>query len=675
MALLVLALALVTSTALVGAAASDVSVVRWAGTVTMPRGIADAVPMNMTVKLARGAAGVGVPGRAPSSGTAATSWVFDRNNKGQPCVPHSETGLLWNETSGGGAAAAVASGVGDDFYSLRGIITTDGTGRDHFDGNLTAAHGVRGHFHLSRAAPRVPSRCRAPPPPPQPQPRGGAANSTLWPAPRRFARRGTQSMWVDAASFKFVLAGGAAGSAGLHNAVVRHRALCFPHVAPEPPPRRAAGLGAEVEPLRVITVHVAQPDARLAYGVDESYNLTLSPGMPGTITAATVFGAYHALESFTQLLQFDFDAAAYRITGTVPLRIEDAPRFAWRELMVDTARHFLPVRVLEEVVDSMTTAKLNVLHLHLVDSQAFPLHLPSAPLLSKGAHSREERYSLGDLGGLQAYAEARGIRVVAEIDTPGHGAAWCAGMPGICPSMSCLEPLDPSTNTTFAAIRSVLEDLFTVFPDGFVHLGGDEVSTHCWNTTAHVVDWMRSRGLTLDAAYGYFAARTHAMARALGRQVVVWDEIWDHFGTSLDRASTVINTRFNPGQAPARQMCVANATANGYRVVRSENVHWYLDKTVGKDWTAQYSFDLCGDLNASSCQHVIGGAASMWGETVDTSDLMRTVWPRAGAVGEKLWSPQNASNSSALALPRYVAYRCYLNRRGFAAAPARCCHV
>ena len=117
-------------------------------------------------------------------------------------------------------------------------------------------------------------------------------------------------------------------------------------------------------------------------------------------------------------------------------------------------------------------------------------------------------------------------------------------------------------------------------------------------------------------------------------------------------------------------MCVANATAHGFRVVRSQNIHWYLDQTLQKPWTAQYDFEPCADLpDAASCNFVIGGAASMWGETVDASDLMQTVWPRAGAVGERLWSDASVNDSSA-ALPRYLAFRCYLNRRGFAAAPA-----
>lgn len=182
---------------------------------------------------------------------------------------------------------------------------------------------------------------------------------------------------------------------------------------------------------------------------------------------------------------------------------------------------------------------------------------------------------MADLRALQVYAEARGVRVVAEIDTPGHNAAWCKGMPEVCPSTTCPTPLDPSTNATFRAIEAILQDLFAVLPDKFVHLGGDEVDYGCWNETAHVQQWLRSNGYSLEAAYGYFAARTQAIAHRLGRVAIVWDEIWNHFGTALDRDYTVINTRFNPSQAKQHKtMCVANATAHGYRVVRSENIHW-----------------------------------------------------------------------------------------------------
>ena len=86
-------------------------------------------------------------------------------------------------------------------------------------------------------------------------------------------------------------------------------------------------------------------------------------------------------------------------------------------------------------------------------------------------------------------------------------------------------------------------------------------------------------------------------------------------------------------------MCVANATAHGFRVVRSQNIHWYLDQTLHKPWTAQYNFEPCDGLSAQQCGFIVGGAASQWGETADPSDLMQTIWPRAGAV--RCWVPHH----------------------------------
>lgn len=484
----------------------------------------------------------------------------------------------------------------------------------------------------------------------------------------------------------------------------RYRTLCFPHKTPlvqQHPNQEKQNNGVfhsyhntlqqsavdatlsspPPPPLRRIVFTIKNPNATLPHlGIDESYNISLpgdangegSGGGDGVVSAVTVIGAYRALATLSQLLRFDYTVRAYKVVG-VPLFISDAPRFAWRELMVDTARHWLPMPSLRRVVDGCEASKLNTLHLHLVDSQAFPLVLPSRPQLVRGAYSTQERYTMADLAELAAYGAARGVRIVPEIDTPGHAASWCVGMPEMCPAApKCTQPLDPSKNATFATIRAILQDLLRALPDtSHVHLGGDEVDTSCWDDTPHVAAWMREHGFDTDSAYGYFVQQTQATARDLGRIAVVWDEVYNHFGTQLDSQHVVINTRFNAGQAPARTPCVANATAHGFSVIRSPNKHWYLDQTIHKPWTTQYDFEPCGDLpTAAQCANILGGAASMWGETVDVSDFENTIWPRAGAVAERLWSPRKV-NDSARAAKRFAAYRCYLNSRiGLAAAPA-----
>ena len=347
---------------------------RWAGTLTMPRGIANRVPMNLTVSL---------PQPGALAGTADTEWVYDHDNAGKQCVSQTETGLRWTHHPSG-VATAEADGEGVNFYSLRGVI--DSTGK-LFAGNLTHA-GTRGTFALSLGAPQTASACRpkpVPPPPPLPPPPLPlkTSPSTVWPLPQREAR-GSDTVELDPWRFDLTAAAGSSSPA-LDAAFSRYRKIFFPHPTASEAP--AAGL------LTLLTVHIVQVSTPLTLGVDESYNLTIDRTAGAAIHANTLFGAYHGLESMAQLIEFDFDSVSYKIRG-LPLVIEDRPRFAWRELMVDTSRHFLPIPVLKIVVDSMVTTKLNALHLHLVDSQAFPLVLPSAPRLSKGAYSSQEQYEI-----------------------------------------------------------------------------------------------------------------------------------------------------------------------------------------------------------------------------------------------------------------------------------------
>ena len=233
-------------------------------------------------------------------------------------------------------------------------------------------------------------------------------NSSVWPMPKQFDRSGNETMWIDASSFRFTTPSGTPPSSSpLAAAFDRFFVVCFG--SHRTSANRAASGAGGIQPLSELIVRVQDQDTPLVLGVDESYTLTITQsqapasrgakesggegstgvsssvgGWTATLDAPTLYGAYHGLETFAQLVRFDFSSQAYKVQGA-PLSIVDAPRFAWRELMVDTARHFLPPVVLNSVVDSMCTAKLNVLHLHLVDSQAFPLSLPSVPQLVKGA--------------------------------------------------------------------------------------------------------------------------------------------------------------------------------------------------------------------------------------------------------------------------------------------------
>ena len=220
-----------------------------------------------------------------------------------------------------------------------------------------------------------------------------------------------------------------------------------------------------------ISVCVATNDTNLGPRTNESYHLSIPVAGSATIGAESVFGALHGLEVLTQLV----DVTTKEITNA-PITIFDHPRFGFRGLMVDTARHFLPLPFLKKVVDGLHANRLNVMHWHIVDSQSFPCGSDRFPQLAqKGAYSPRAIYSPEDMRDLVAYARLRGVRIMPEWDIPGHGS-WGKGMPSI---MGCDIVLDPTQNATYDFLNTFFSEMMTIFTDEYVFLGGDEVLISC----------------------------------------------------------------------------------------------------------------------------------------------------------------------------------------------------
>lgn len=202
-----------------------------------------------------------------------------------------------------------------------------------------------------------------------------------------------------------------------------------------------------------------------------------------------------------------------------------------------------------------------------------------------------------------------------------------------------------------------------LFPDDFVHLGGDEVDTHCWNVTPAISSWLRTRNMTLEDGYAYFAKKVAGMAIKQGRRPIQWSEVFDHFKEKLPK-ETIIHV----------WKTVTNVTevvALGYNVLRNVGYYsnsWYLDN-IKVMWDAVYQNEPCHGIPDKLCGMVLGGHGEMWGETVDGSDLQQTVWPRMAAIAEKLWSGRNQTLDVNSARPRISYFRCLLLERGVAAAP------
>lgn len=417
--------------------------------------------------------------------------------------------------------------------------------------------------------------------------------------------------------------------------------------------------------LSTVTVSVANVNVPLQLGVDESYTLVIpADGSPATLTAATVYGAYMGLQTFSQLVVWNASLKQYTVP-TAPVTISDAPRFAWRGVLIDTDRHWQSLPHIYKVIDSIVMTKMNTLHWHIVDWQSWPLESAAYPKVWDASWSELERYTFEDVSSVVEYGRQRGVRVVMEFDTPGHAGSLCIGYPEVCPSPTCTMPLNPASPDTLTLINAVLKELVALAPDTYFHLGGDEVNTDCWTNTPAIVAWMAAQNppLTADTTYEYFVSKVDQMALDLNRVPVRWEEVWKHFGTQLD-PRTIIHVWLSS----ATMIDVVN---NGYRGVWSVDGLYYLDDLT-ETAASFYNVDILGGItNVTAQQLVLGGEVEMWGETVDGSEIESTIWPRAAAAAERWWSYDVTGNdfTAAGVAERFSWFRCQMLDNGVASAP------
>ena len=169
----------------------------------------------------------------------------------------------------------------------------------------------------------------------------------------------------------------------------------------------------------VVTVKEYASD--LQHGVDESYSLVIGAASTSAqITATTVWGALHAFTTFQQIVLYDSKGGFY---VEQPVNITDAPLYPWRAVMLDSGRNFLSVKAIQTQIDGMALSKLNVLHWHLDDTQSWPVQIAAYPQMTKDAYSPREQYSHSDIASLVSYGRARGVRIVPEVDMPGHSSS------------------------------------------------------------------------------------------------------------------------------------------------------------------------------------------------------------------------------------------------------------
>ena len=263
-----------------------------------------------------------------------------------------------------------------------------------------------------------------------------------------------------------------------------------------------------------------QPDS------DESYRLTVN-GAGIQLDAETRFGAMRGMETLLQLVH----------NGALPLvTINDRPRFPWRGILIDSARHFLPIETLKRQIDGIAAAKMNVFHWHLTDDQGWRFASSHYPQLQEKA-SDGLWYSQQQMRDIVSYASERGVRVVPEIDFPGHASALAVAMPQLISApgpyqmergWGVFKPLlDPSNEQVYQFIDTLVGEVAAIFPDPYIHIGGDEVDASQWNSSESIRQFMQQQGLKdAHALQAYFNQRVEKILEKHRRQMVGWDEIY-----------------------------------------------------------------------------------------------------------------------------------------------------
>lgn len=408
-----------------------------------------------------------------------------------------------------------------------------------------------------------------------------------------------------------------------------------------------------------------QEAGSLGLGVDESYKITISQSFECIIESKTVWGALHAMETFTQLLKRSSGAIH---CDYVPVTISDEPRYSHRGLLVDTSRHYLPLSTLKQAVDSMVLAHFNVLHWHIVDAQSFPLNAPSAPEIVKGAYAPSMTYTVEQLKEMNEYATDRGVRLLFEVDVPGHASSWGRGYPQLIPK-GCADKytknvnnvaLNPTLDETVSVMTAILRDIRDATSAKYLHLGGDEVVYGCWEADPTIAQYMADNQIaSYQDLFAAFIVKADDVAGKLGVTPIHWEDVFI-YGVKPP-PSTIFNVWTNSEQ-------IANVTSAGYQVIAAPSDYWYLDHDENT-WQRMYSYDPASGLTQEQAALIVGGETCMWGEYVDQDNWFARVWPRAAAVGERLWSPLTNKVDTDDALSRLLVFRCRLQARGFYSTP------
>jgi len=376
-------------------------------------------------------------------------------------------------------------------------------------------------------------------------------------------------------------------------------------------------------------------------GEDESYILDVSTAS-ARIRASTPLGTMHGLQTLLQLV--DVSPGGFAAPAVT---IQDKPRFPWRGLMIDSARHFIPLDVLRRNIDGMEAVKMNVFHWHLSENQGFRAESRKFPKLHE-LGSDSLYYSQEEIRDLIAYARDRGIRVVPEFDMPGHSTAWFVGHPELASGKGpydierrwgIFDPaMDPTNEKVYKFLDDLIAEMARIFPDHYFHIGGDEVNGKEWDANPKIQAFMKAHGIkNNEALQAYFSGRVQKLVTRHGKTVVGWDEVLVE-GVPKD---IVI-------QSWRGQASLAKAAKLGYRGILSNGYYLDLGWSAARHYAADPMSGDAANLSPEEKQRILGGESCMWAEYVSPENIDSRIWPRNAAIAERLWSPQEVRDPASM---------------------------
>lgn len=418
-------------------------------------------------------------------------------------------------------------------------------------------------------------------------------------------------------------------------------------------------------------------DIRFVYNADlpaEGYRIDCTPtGME--ISAQTPAGAFYAVQTLRQLLRLDTAKKAQSLSMDC-IRIEDEPRFRWRGMSLDESRHFFGVEYVKRYLDFLAMHKLNVFHWHLTDDVGWRIEIKKYPLLTEIGSKRKDTqlygwgsrklegkpyapgfYTQEQIREIVAYAAARFITVVPEIDMPAHFAAAIAGYPylacrekpsevqwfygGTIPEKTMgwkdwNRPACAGKESTYDFIFHVLDEIIPLFPAPYFHIGGDEAPKEEWKNCPHCQQAIREHGLRdVEELQGYFNNRIAAYLKEKGKRLIVWNEALQ--AGNLDKS--VIGQYWTP----QRDKFAEKYINEGGEMIMSRHQAFYFDLPYAqRPLKNTYCFEpVQAGIHPESEQNVLGVEAEMWTEFIPSIRRLEVfLFPRMQALSEVAWSPK-----------------------------------